>query len=103
MVVTVSSYKILPEKVQEFLEISSELSKQSLKEKGVLRFDLLQNDGDDGRIMIIEAYESESFRKAHLETPHFVNWRRTVPEMFSQGTTTVHYKPISPPPENWKR
>ncbi|MFB5650032.1 putative quinol monooxygenase [Leptospira wolffii] len=103
MIVTVSSYKILSEKIHEFLEISSELSRESLKEKGVLRFDLLQNDGDDGRFLIIEAYESESIRKAHLDTPHFVNWRRTVPEMFSQGTTTVHYKPVSPKPEDWKK
>ncbi|PJZ66132.1 antibiotic biosynthesis monooxygenase [Leptospira wolffii] len=103
MIVTVSSYKILSEKIQEFLEISSELSRESLKEKGVLRFDLLQNDGDDGRFLIIEAYESEAIRKAHLDTPHFVNWRRTVPEMFSQGTTTVHYKPVSPKPEDWKK
>ncbi|EMJ97949.1 putative quinol monooxygenase [Leptospira sp. WS58.C1] len=103
MIVTVSSYKILPERIQEFLEISSELSRESLKENGVLRFDLLQNDGDEGRFLIIEAYESESKRKSHLETPHFVNWRRTVPEMFSQGTTTVYYKPLSPKPEDWKK
>ncbi|TGJ99792.1 antibiotic biosynthesis monooxygenase [Leptospira semungkisensis] len=103
MVITVSSYKILPEKIQEFLEISSELSRASLKENGILRFDLLQNDGDDGRFLLIEAYESESIRKAHLDTPHFVNWRRTVPEMFSQGTTTVYYKPVSPKAEEYKK
>lgn len=103
MIVTVSSYKILPEKTTEFLEITRELSQASLQENGVLRFDLLQNDGDEGRFLLIEAYASEAIRKAHLDTPHFVNWRRTVPEMFSQGTTTVHYKPISPKPEDWKK
>ncbi|EPG74717.1 antibiotic biosynthesis monooxygenase [Leptospira fainei serovar Hurstbridge str. BUT 6] len=103
MIVTVSSYKILPEKIQEFLQISSDLAKKSMKENGVYRFDFLQNDGDDGRFLLIEAYETESLRKSHLETPHFLNWRRTVPEMLSQGTTTVYYKPIYPEPSDWKK
>lgn len=103
MIVTVSSYKILPEKIDEFRQISTELASESLKETGVYRFDFLQNDGDDGRFLLIEAYESESSRKAHLETPHFLNWRRAVPEMFSQGTTTVPYKPVFPPISDWKK
>ncbi|EQA37661.1 antibiotic biosynthesis monooxygenase family protein [Leptospira inadai serovar Lyme str. 10] len=53
--------------------------------------------------MLIEAYETEGFRRSHLETPHFLNWRRTVPDMFSQGTTTVQYKPVYPKPSDWKR
>ncbi|WP_010570412.1 putative quinol monooxygenase [Leptospira broomii] len=103
MIVTVSSYKILPEKIQEFLQISSDLAKESIKENGVYRFDFLQNDGDEGRFLLIEAYETEGFRKSHLETPHFLNWRRTVPDMFSQGTTTVHYKPVYPGSSDWKK
>ncbi|PJZ69059.1 antibiotic biosynthesis monooxygenase [Leptospira perolatii] len=101
MVVTVSSYKILRDKIESFKSATYDLASQSLKDKGVLRFDVLQNDGDEGRFLVLEAYQSESFRKAHLDTPHYVSWRREVPEFFEQGTTTVFYSPVHPEPEVW--
>ncbi|MDV6234759.1 putative quinol monooxygenase [Leptospira ellisii] len=95
MIVIVSSYKVLEEKIEEFKRVSAEMAKESLEtEEGVLRLDVLQGDGDAARFLFIEAYKSEAARKKHLETPQFVSWRRAVPEWFSQGSTSIQYLPI---------
>ncbi|MBW0434020.1 antibiotic biosynthesis monooxygenase [Leptospira yasudae] len=95
MIVILSSYKVLEEKVEEFKKISHEMAKESLDtEEGVLRLDVLQADGDPGRFVLMEVYKSEAARKKHLETPQFISWRRAVPEWFSQGSTSIQYNPV---------
>lgn len=47
MIVVVSSYKVLEEKIEEFKKASQEMAKESTEsEEGVLRLDVLQGDGD---------------------------------------------------------
>ncbi|AYV57117.1 MULTISPECIES: putative quinol monooxygenase [Leptospira] len=95
MIVIMSSYKVLEERIEDFKKISHEMAKESLDtEDGVLRLDVLQGDGDPGRFVFMEVYKSEAARKKHLETPQFISWRRAVPEWFSQGSTSIQYLPV---------
>ncbi|AVQ12117.1 Antibiotic biosynthesis monooxygenase [Leptospira santarosai] len=95
MIVVVSSYKVLDEKIEEFKKISYEMAKESVDtEEGILRLDVLQGDGDPGRFLFMEVYKNETARKKHLETPQFISWRRAVPEWFSQGSTSIQYLPV---------
>ncbi|EMN55004.1 antibiotic biosynthesis monooxygenase [Leptospira interrogans serovar Autumnalis str. LP101] len=95
MIVVVSSYKVLEEKIEEFKKASQEMAKESTEsEEGVLRLDVLQGDGDPGRFLFMEIYKNETARKQHLESPQFISWRRAVPEWFSQGSTSIQYIPV---------
>ncbi|RHX85680.1 putative quinol monooxygenase [Leptospira stimsonii] len=95
MIVIASSYKIFEERIEEFKKVSQEMAKESLEtEDGVLRLDVLQADGDPGKFLFMEVYKSEAARKAHLETPQFISWRRAVPEWLSQGSTSIQYLPV---------
>ncbi|MGQ2870189.1 putative quinol monooxygenase, partial [Leptospira santarosai] len=67
MIVVVSSYKVLDEKIEEFKKISYEMAKESVDtEEGILRLDVLQCDGDPGKFLFMEVYKNETARKKHL-------------------------------------
>jgi quinol monooxygenase YgiN len=66
-----ATIKLKPEQRDQFLATIRETALRSVNdEPGCLRFDVLQDLGDDHRYILYEVYTSEGAFQEHLATPH---------------------------------
>ncbi len=84
MIVTLVHVWVKPENVEDFISATVANHRESVKEPGNLRFDLLQDDDDPAKFVIYEAYESEEAARAHKDTAHYKTWRQTVADWMAQ-------------------
>jgi quinol monooxygenase YgiN len=95
MIVHVHIY-VKPEYVTLFIEASIENARNSLQESGVTRFDLLQQQDDPNRFLLIEIYKSLEDAASHKETAHYKKWRDTVAIMMEEPRKSEKYLLIYP-------
>jgi autoinducer 2-degrading protein len=84
MIVTFVHVWVKTEHVSDFIAATTENHKNSIKEPGNLRFDLLKEVNDPTKFVIYEAYESDEAAAAHKETAHYQKWRDTVADWMAQ-------------------
>jgi autoinducer 2-degrading protein len=94
--------RVRPELVAEFLDATLVNARASLDEPGVLRFDVIQGQGDPAHIVLVEAYRDAEASAAHKLTPHYAAWRDAVAEMMAEPRTSTRFSAVFPPDdENW--
>ena len=91
MLIVLVSVHVKPEYVEAFRQASLSNANFSLQESGIARFDLLQQQDDPTRFMLIEAYRSVEATVAHKATAHYATWRDTVAGMMAEPRTSVKY------------
>ena len=84
MIVTLVHVWVKPEFIDNFIMATTENHKNSVKEIGNLRFDILLDANDPNKFVLYEAYESEEDAASHKNTTHYLKWRETVAEMMAQ-------------------
>jgi len=90
-----------PEDVEDFTRAIVENARNSLKEPGVARFDVVQQQDDPTHFVIFEAYRTQEAHAAHRETAHYQTWRDAVAGMMAQPRAGVKYVNVFPPAEDW--
>jgi (4S)-4-hydroxy-5-phosphonooxypentane-2,3-dione isomerase len=104
MIVTFVHVWVIPDKVDAFIEASIINHRESIREPGNLRFDILRDAEDPLKFTFYEAYISEDAAKAHKETPHYKFWRDTVAEWMTRPRSGVKHEIICPQdPAIWKK
>ena len=94
MQVTLVYVRVKPENVQDFIEASLENARESVKEPGNTRFDVLQMQDDPCRFVLYEAYATPEDATAHKGTPHYRRWRETVADWMAEPRQGVVYRPL---------
>lgn len=89
MYVTLVQVHVKPGNVDSFLEASIENARESVKEPGNMRFDVLQSPDDPTRFVLYEAYATAEDASAHKQTPHYTRWRETVAEWMAEPRTGI--------------
>jgi autoinducer 2-degrading protein len=72
------------DKIEEFQNASIENAKNSLKEPGIARFDLIQQKDDPTRFLLIEVYRTSEDVARHKETSHYKRWQETVEPLMQE-------------------
>lgn len=101
MIITHVHVHVKPECIEAFREASMQNAKESLKEPGVIRFDVLQEKKDPTRFILVEMYRTEEDPKRHKETAHYQTWRDTVADMMAEARKSIQYQAVFPEPANW--
>lgn len=96
MIVTFVHVYVKSEFIRDFIDATIENHKNSVKEPGNLRFDILQDHSNPAKFVLYEAYESESASAAHKLTTHYLKWRETVTEWMEKPREGIKYKIIYP-------
>ncbi len=96
MIVTAVHIKVLPGKVDEFIEAIRDNHNGTVCESGNIRFDVLQQSDDPYRFMIYEVFESEEALTHHWQTPHFLRWRERAGDLMAEPRQAVRYRVIAP-------
>lgn len=92
---------VKPEFVEAFRQATIENARESVKEPGVARFDVIQQTDDPTRFILVEVYRTPEAPAQHKETAHYQRWRDTVAEMMAEPRTSVKYTNVFPPDEGW--
>lgn len=96
MIVTLVHVRVKKEFLDDFIRETEMNHRESVREPGNLRFDILQNAGDPFRFTFYEAYESEDAAAAHKLTPHYNRWREAVEPWMASPRQGVRHKILMP-------
>jgi len=92
---------VRPECVAAFKQATLANAQASLKEPGVTRFDVIQQQDDPARFVLVEVYRDAAAAAAHKETAHYPIWRDAVAPMMAEPRHSVKFDNIFPEDEDW--
>jgi len=93
--------RVKPESVAEFRQATIENARSSVQEPGIARFDVVQQQDDATRFVLIEVYRTPEAATAHKETAHYAKWRDTVASMMAEPRQSAKYSEVFPAAEDW--
>ena len=94
---------VKPDAVEPFRAATLENARNSVQEPGVVRFDVVQQEDDPTRFVLIEIYRTPADPARHKETAHYLTWRDTVEPMMAEPRRGVKYQALFPEPPAWER
>jgi len=96
MLTVLVSIIIKSDHLQAFTEATIEDVRASLKDPGVIHFELLRESEDTTHFMLHEVYDSRETGLQHLEMEHFKKWQSTIKSMVVEPPHAVAYEHILP-------
>ena len=91
MLVTLVYVHVKADCVEAFKTASLANARASRQEPGVAQFDVLQQQDDPTRFVLIEAYRTADAPAKHKETAHYATWRDTVAGMMAEPRSSTKY------------
>jgi quinol monooxygenase YgiN len=101
MIVLLVQVHLKPDAVGAFEAATEDNAANSRLEPGVARFDVLQQQDDPTRFVLIEVYRDAQAVAAHKTTAHYLRWRDAVANLMAEPRVGVTYTSVSPPDEGW--
>lgn len=92
---------VKPEFVEAFKQATLDNASNSEKEEGIARFDVIQQEDDPTRFVLLEVYKTAEATVAHKETAHYLRWRDTVTDMMAEPRQGIKYSNIFPDDSGW--
>ena len=92
---------IMPDQVEAFQAATLENARNSIQEPGIARFDVIQQQDDPTRFVLVEVYRTLDDPARHKETAHYQKWRDTVADMMAEPRTSVKYTNTFPDEQGW--
>ena len=92
---------VKPQNIEDFKASSIQNARESVKEPGVARFDVIQQKDDPSRFVLVEVYRTSDDPARHKETAHYQKWRDTVADMMAEPRSAVKYTNIFPDEQGW--
>ncbi len=92
---------VKPDQVEAFKAATVENARHSIREPGIARFDVIQQQDDPTRFVLVEVYRDEDAPARHRETAHYQRWRETAEPLMAEPRTKVQYVNIFPDESGW--
>jgi quinol monooxygenase YgiN len=92
---------VKPDQVAAFSQATIENARNSAREPGIARFDVIQQADDPTRFVLVEVYRTADAPARHKETAHYQAWRDAVAGMMAEPRTSVKYANVFPADEGW--
>jgi autoinducer 2-degrading protein len=101
MLIVLVYVHVKPEYIDAFKQATIANASASIKEAGIARFDIIQQEDEPSRFVLIEAYRNADAPAAHKETQHYLTWRDTVAPMMAESRTSAKYENTFPDDNGW--
>ena len=95
MIETLVFVDVKPENVEDFKKITLYNHENSRKEAGNIRFDVLQNNNDPTKFVLVEVFADEAAAAYHKTTAHYNKWRETVAPYMATPRKAMPTTPIA--------
>jgi len=88
--------EVKKEYIEDFKIATLENASNSIQEPGIARFDVLQQQDDPSRFVLVEVYRTKGDPAHHKQTKHYAKWRDTVAPMMARERSSIQYANIYP-------
>ena len=88
--------RVRAERVEDFLAATLDNARASVREPGVLRFDVVQDQADATHVVLVEVYRDAAASAAHKATPHYATWRDAVADMMAEPRASTKFSAVFP-------
>ena len=85
---------VKPEFAEPFVEATLDNARNTRREAGNVRFDVLRADDDPSRFMLYEAYRAREDFAKHQQTEHYLRWKQTVADWMAQPRQGVKHHAV---------
>jgi quinol monooxygenase YgiN len=92
---------VKPDAVEAFRAATIENARDSLREPGIARFDVVQSTEDPTRFVLVEVYRAADAPAAHKATAHYARWRDAVADLMAEPRTSARYVNVAPEDSGW--
>ncbi len=92
---------VKPGQAEAFETATLENARKSVREPGVARFDVIRQQDDPARFVLVEVYRTSEDPGRHKETAHYQKWRDTVADMMAEPRTSIKYTNVFPDEQGW--
>jgi (4S)-4-hydroxy-5-phosphonooxypentane-2,3-dione isomerase len=92
---------VKPDRIEDFKLATVANAASSVKEPGIARFDVVQQQDDPSRFVLVESYRTPADPARHKETAHYRRWRDAVEPMMAEPRTSVKLTNVFPPDAGW--
>jgi autoinducer 2-degrading protein len=89
------------ESIQAFCQATIVNASASRLEPGMARFDVVQQQDDPARFVLVEVYRGRDAQSAHKETAHYQAWRDAVAPMMAEPRQSTIYSSVYPDEGGW--
>lgn len=86
---------------EAFRTATIENAQNSVKEAGITRFDVIQQQDDASKFVLVEVYRTADDPARHKETDHYKKWRDAVEPMMAEPRKSVKYSNCFPEDSGW--
>ena len=94
MYVVCVSVRVRPEFDEPFVGATLENARNTRKEPGNLRFDVLRREDDPHRFFLYEVYRDKEGFARHQQTDHYLRWRDTVKDWMAESRVGLKHLPV---------
>jgi (4S)-4-hydroxy-5-phosphonooxypentane-2,3-dione isomerase len=84
------------DQVEAFKAATLENAANSIQEAGIARFDIIQQNDDPTRFVLVEIYRNAEAPDRHKETSHYLKWRDAVASMMAEPRQSMKYTNLFP-------
>ena len=101
MLIVIVRAQVKPEWIEAFKTATLENARQSVREPGIARFDVVQQMDDPTRFVLVEAYRDSDAPARHKATGHYVRWRDAVAPMMAEPRSSEKFRNVFPDDSDW--
>jgi quinol monooxygenase YgiN len=94
MLVVLVNVHVKPDCIEQFKAASLDNAVNSVREPGIARFDLIRQQDDPTRFILVEAYRNPDAPAAHKQTPHYLRWKDAVEPLLAEPRFSVKYESV---------
>lgn len=94
MYVVAVTVHVKEDAVKPFVEATLENARNTRREPGNVRFDVLQAEEEPTRFMLYEAYHTRNDFASHQETEHYKRWKAKVADWMAQQRQGVRHRAV---------
>ncbi|MBP1639301.1 MAG: lsrG [Bacteroidetes bacterium] len=81
MLIVKVTFKVKPEAIARFIEITDENVRNSKQESGIPLFEFLKDMDKKNVFYLLEAYNTPEAQVVHRETLHYIRWKSQVSDL----------------------
>jgi len=85
---------VKPPFVAPFVEATLDNARNTRREPGNVRFDVLRAEEDPSRFLFYEAYRTKDDFAKHQQTEHYLRWKNKVADWMAQPRQGVRHESV---------
>ena len=93
--------QVKPELIEAFRQATVENARNSVRESGIARFDVMQDASNPAHFVLVEVYRNSEAPVQHKATAHYKEWRDAVAGMMAAPRTSAQFRGVFPGDEDW--